>query len=130
MTGPGWPNVPVARDCDSPAAVGSLDQSSSPAGVELIAHALSFDRAALDRAIDQFFQQFDDLHSREFVVQGPAFLGLYTFALASTFAGLEVIRRRWGLTKRGKTLRIGPARDLAGPVGFPQLPGIWSSRSS
>jgi hypothetical protein len=109
-------------------ADGSNDDWPRPKSADLIASALPFDRAALDRAIDQFFQQFDELNLGNPAGQRPANIVLYTLALASTFAALDVVRRRWRLTTTGKYMRVRHSLATAGHVGFPELPGSWSSR--
>ncbi len=108
----------------------SLDEWPPPSSADLIASALPFDRAALDRAIDLFFQQFDDVSRGDLAGQGLAHIILYSMALASTFGALDVVRRRWRLTTTGKCVRVGHPRATADHIGFPELPGSWSSRLS
>jgi hypothetical protein len=101
-----------------------------PSSADLIASALPFDRAALDRAIDVFFQQFDDLGRGDMTGQRPAYIVMYSIALASTFAALDVVRRRWRLTATGIHIRVRHPQVTADHIGFPELPGSWSSRAS
>jgi hypothetical protein len=106
------------------------DDWPRPSSAELIASALPFDRAALDRAIDRFFQHFEDLSAGELVGKGPSQLLLYSVALASTFAALEVVHRRWWLMTTGKHLRVRHPLAISDHIGFPELPESWSSRIS
>ncbi len=106
----------------------SLDEVPGPGSADLIAHALPFDRAALDRAIDQFFHEFDDLRLGQMVGPRPARVVLYGLALASAFAALEVVRRRRRQTNARGNVRIRHPLTMAAPIGFPELPGSWTSR--
>jgi hypothetical protein len=108
----------------------SPNEWPSPSSADLIASALPFDRTALDRAIDQFFQQFDDLGRGDLAGHGPAYIVMYSIGLASTFAALDVVRRRYRLTMTGKYIRAGYPQARAEHVGFPELPGRWSARPS
>jgi hypothetical protein len=104
------------------------DDWPRPSSADLIASALPFDRAALDRAIDRFFQHFEDLSAGELVGKGPSQLLLYSVALASTFAALEVVHRRWWMMTTGKHLRVRHPLAISDHIGFPELPETWSSR--
>ena len=106
------------------------DDWPRPGSADLIASALPFDRAALDRAIDRFFHQFEDLSAGELVSRSPTQILLYSVALASTFAALEVVRRRWRLTTTGKDIRVRHPLAISDHIGFPELPESWSSRIS
>jgi hypothetical protein len=106
------------------------DERPRASSADLIARALPFDRAAIDRAIDQFFQQFDVLGGGDLAGRGPAHTLMYMIALASTFAALDVVRRRWRLTTSGRHVRVRHPRAAGGPIGFPELPGSWCSRPS
>jgi hypothetical protein len=108
----------------------SDDDRPRPKSADLIASALPFDRAALDRAIDQFFQQFDELNHANPAGQMPAHIALYSLALASTFAALDVVLRRWRLTTTGKYMRVRHSLATEEHIGFPELPASWSSRLS
>jgi hypothetical protein len=107
---------------------GSHGEFPGPSSADLIANALPFDQAVLDRAIDLFFQRFEELNPGELVGQKPANIVLCTLALASTFAAIDVVRRRWGLTRTGKDARDRHPLAMADHIGFPELPGSWSSR--
>ena len=100
-----------------------------PHSADLIDHVLPGDRDALDRAIDQFFKQDDEVDGRGAGGQGPARIVFLSAALAGSFAGLDIVRRRWRHWKAGDDF----ARDPVGGgdhIGFPELPGSWSSRLS
>jgi hypothetical protein len=109
---------------------GRLPELSGPKSADLITSVLSFDRAALDRAVDQFFEKFAEIDPDELVLPVSARIILYTLAVAGAYAGLDVVRRRWRQAKAGKYVRVPHALATAYPVGFPQLPGSWSSRIS
>jgi hypothetical protein len=100
-----------------------------PHTADLIARVLPWDRGTLDRAIDQFFEQVDELDDGSGAGgQGPARIVFLSVGLASSFAGMDIIRRRWRRWKVGNDVR---RRDPVGGgehIGFPELPGSWSSR--
>jgi hypothetical protein len=106
------------------------DEWPRPKSADLIASALPFDRAALDRAIDVFFQQFDDMSRGDLAGQTLADTVLYSVALACAFAALDVIRRRMRFTTTGRCVRVCHPNATADHIGFPELPGSWSSRPS
>ena len=107
-----------------------LEELLGPTSADLLASALPFDRAAIEQAIDRFFQEYEDLNPRALIGPRPVKTLLYALALASTAAGLDVARRRWTHFKTGKNVRVRRPLALTEPVGFPQLPGSWSSRLS
>ena len=107
-----------------------LQELPGPKSPDLITSAFPFDRAAVDRAVDQFFQQFGEIDPDELVRPISARIILYTLAVAGAYAGLDVVRRRWRQATAGKNVRVSHALATAYPVGFPQLPGSWSSRLS
>jgi hypothetical protein len=109
---------------------GSRGEFPGPRSADLIANVLPFDRDALDRAIDHFFQRFEELNPGELVGKRPAHIVLCTLALATTFAALDLVRRRLRLTKTGKDARVRHPLAMAGHVGFPELPASWFSRMS
>jgi hypothetical protein len=118
------------RDASTDRSVGRLQQLPGPKSADLITSVLPLDRGALDRAIDQFFQQFEEIDPDELVRPMSARIILYTLAVAGAYAGLDVVRRHWRQAKAGKYVRAPHALATAYPVGFPQLPGSWSSRLS
>jgi hypothetical protein len=109
---------------------GRLQELPGPKSADLITSVLPFDRAALDRAVDQFFEKFAEIDPDELVRPVSARIILYTLAVAGAYAGLDVVRRRWRQATAGKNVRVPHALATAYPVGFPQLPGSWSSRMS
>ena len=120
--------VPALAADGSELAKGELDLPN-PHTADLIARVLPWDRGTLDRAIDQFFKQVDELDDGSSVGgQQPARIAFLSAALASSFAGMDIIRRRWRRWKAGNDVR---RRDPVGGgehIGFPELPGSWSSR--
>jgi hypothetical protein len=106
------------------------DEWPRPDSADLIASAFPFDRAALDRAIDVFFQQFDDMSRGDLAGQTLAHIILNSVALASAFAALDVVRSRMRLTTTGRCVRVCDPNAPADHIGFPELPGSWSSRPS
>jgi hypothetical protein len=99
-----------------------------PSRADLLASALPFDRASLDRAIDRFLHQFEDLTARELVGESPTHIVLYSLMTTTVVAGLYAVHRRW--TRTGWQARVRYRMATPDPVGFPELPGSWSSRLS
>jgi len=94
----------------------------------LIANAVPFDQAALEKAVDQFFDQLENLGMGQLVEQGPTRVIPLSWALLSTVAAVEVARRRLKSRtgERKATERQNPlgSEEL---LGFPELPGSWST---
>jgi hypothetical protein len=122
--------LPKADVSTDPTNASNPNEWPRPSSADLLAHALPFDLAALDRAIDVFFHQFDDLNRDNLAGHGPTHIFLYSMALATSFAALNVVRKRWRLTASDKHVRVRHPQATADHVGFPELPGIWSSRPS
>ncbi len=100
-----------------------------PAGADLIASVLPFDRTSLERAVDRFFEQFDDVDVRDLVGQSSTRIVLFSLTLTSTVLALDVARRRWQRGEAGPSHgRIRDPLSRRDPLGFPELPGSWSSR--
>jgi hypothetical protein len=112
----------------SPLADGGPGILPNPLSADLIANVLTSDRGALDRAIDQFFKQVDELDGSGAGGQGPARIVFLTAALAGSFAGLDIVRRRWRRGKSGDDFRAHNPAGGGDHIGFPELPGSWSSR--
>jgi hypothetical protein len=120
----------LTSDASTGRSDGRLPELPGPKSADLITSVLPFDRAALDRAVDQFFEKFAEIDPDELVRPVSARIILYTLAVAGAYAGLDVVRRRWRQATAGKNVRVPHALATAYPVGFPQLPGSWSSRMS
>ncbi len=99
-----------------------------PSSADVIAGAIPFDRATLERAIDRFIEQIDDLGASDLVGRGPARIILLSMALASGVLALDVLRRRWLQSVIGGEWRARDRQERQDRPGFPQLPGSWSSR--
>jgi len=99
-----------------------------PQAAGLIANAVPFDQAALQKAVDQFFDQLESLGMGQLVEQGPTRVIPLSLALLSTVTALEVARRRLKSRtgERKATERQSPlgSEEL---LGFPELPGSWST---
>jgi hypothetical protein len=100
-----------------------------PQAAGLIAEAMPFDRSSLENAVDQFFDQLEDLGVGQLVEAGPVRVLPIALTVIGTVAVAEAARRRL----RGKTRGAYDARrrDPLGSedlMGFPELPGSWSTR--
>ena len=99
-----------------------------PQAAGLIANAVPFDQAALEKAVDQFFDQLENLGMGHLVEQGPTRVIPLSLALLSTVTAVEVARRRLKSRtgERKATERQNPhgSEEL---LGFPELPGSWST---
>jgi hypothetical protein len=114
----------------------ALGELPRPSSADVIAALLPFDRAGIEQAIDRLIDQIDDLGARDVLRRGPARMILFSMALASGALVLEVVRRRWRNVSIAGEPRAGafdPDRDRQSReylLGFPELPGSWSSRTT
>jgi hypothetical protein len=121
-------NAPIGRTALGFAANGSPLVMPNPQSADLIANVLPCDRGALDRAIEQFFQQVDELDGSGPRWQGAARIVFLSAALVGSFAGLDIVRRRWRHWKAADDFRVRDPVGGGDHIGFPELPGAWSSR--
>jgi hypothetical protein len=111
-----------------PFVVGDAGALFLPRGADLIAALVPFDRGSLERAIDRFVEQLDDVGAPHFGRRSPARMLLLTMAIAGSALALEVVLRR--LQNRCPAVKLqshGPGARKGLP-GFPELPGNWHSR--
>ena len=99
-----------------------------PQAAGLIANALPFDETALEHAVDQFFDQLEELGMGQIVESGPTHVIPLSLAMLGTITAAEVARRRLRSrnTESQGTGQIYPlgSEEL---LGFPELPGSWST---
>jgi hypothetical protein len=118
--------TPVAPARAVEAQAGDFPQ---PLADDLIAVALPFDGAMVQRAIDHFFQEFDELDPRDLVRSDLSGVVYVSLGLATTVAAMEVVRRRLRHRTLGaNAVLVREARSSGDDLGFPDLPGSWSSR--
>ncbi len=103
---------------------------TGPSGADLLATALPFDRATLARAVDACFQQLESTSVIAPVGHSPSKLLLYSLATATTFAALDIVRKRWLPPRATRKVRARLSITPPEPIGFPEVPGSWSSRLS
>ena len=99
-----------------------------PQAAGLIADAIPFDQASLEKAVDQFFDRLEDLGVGQMVDQGRPGMIPVSLALLSTAAAVEVARRRLKSPDSGRKPSEG--RGHLGSeelLGYPELPGSWST---
>lgn len=99
-----------------------------PASADLFAGMVTFDRAAIERAIDRFLEKFDDRSARQLLRPGPGRIILVSTALAGSALALEAMRRRWRHDSIGGMVRVRSRNRREDLLGFPELPGRWTSR--
>jgi hypothetical protein len=110
-------------------SLGDRIGSLLPHAAGLIAEVMPFDRSSLEDAVDQFFDQLEDLGAGQLAEAGPVQMLPLSLTVVGTVVVAEAARRRL----RGKpggghdTRRRDPlgSEDL---MGFPELPGSWSTR--
>jgi hypothetical protein len=111
-----------------PLSSGNQTKLLLPQAAGLIANAVPFDEVALEKAVDQFFAQLEGLGMGQLVEPGPTRVIPLSLALLSTVAAVEVARRRLQSRtgERKATERQNPlgSEEL---LGFPELPGSWST---
>jgi hypothetical protein len=95
----------------------------------LVAGVLPFDRASLEQAVDQFFDQLEDLGVGQFVEQAPSRVLPLSLTVIGAVTAVEVARRRFrSKTNGGISTRRQDALSSEELRGFPELPGSWSTR--
>ena len=99
-----------------------------PQAAGLIASALPFDEAAVEKAVDQFFDQLEELGMGQISEQTPPRVLPLSIALLGTVTAVEVARRR--LKARNSASQANERKnplDSEELLGFPELPGSWST---
>ena len=118
----------ISASMVDPKLSGNQTKLLLPQAAGLIANAVPFDQAALEKAVDQFFDQLESLGMGQLVEQGPTRVIPLSLALLSTVTAVEVARRRLKSRtgERKATERQNPlgSEEL---LGFPELPGSWST---
>lgn len=110
-------------------AEAKLDDFPGPNSDDLMAVVLPFDTASLERAVDHFFQQLDELDVRDLVGTDLTDIVFVSLGLATSAVALEVARRRLRRrTNGGKGVQVRDTLLTGDDLGFPDLPGSWSSR--
>jgi hypothetical protein len=112
-----------------PLANSNQEEIPLPHAAGLVAGVLPFDRASLEQAVDQFFDQLEDLGVGQFVEQGSTRVLPLSLTLIGTVTAVEVARRRLrSKTDGGISTRRQDAQSSEELRGFPELPGSWSTR--
>jgi hypothetical protein len=95
----------------------------------LLANAIPLDQASLEHAVDEFFNQLDGLGMGQLVEQGPSRIVPLSLALLGAVSAVEVARRRLRV-KAGDWRPTSGQNPLGSEelLGFPELPGSWSTR--
>jgi hypothetical protein len=113
----------------APLALDKVDELPRPSGYDLIAGVLPFEPSSLIRAIDRFFEEFDDLGTKDLTPQRSAQLIALSATLTGAITAMELVRRRWSYRKTERdSARVRDPLDRGVRLGFPELPGSWSSR--
>jgi hypothetical protein len=118
MKGPG--GLETTDDADP------LDQEvPAPQRSSLLTNFGAFDRASLERAIDQFLHQFDALGSEFGTHQGPSDVLVELLAVAVALTAWKMIPRMLGPARKDEAGLEGV--DVASSLdGLSGLPGSWS----
>jgi hypothetical protein len=113
-------------DRDAPDARGDLPL---PHAAGLIAEVLPFERASLEQAVDQFLDQLEGLGSGPLLEPGPVHLVPMSLTLMGVVTAAELARRQLR-SRAGRKGTNGRQRPLGSGelLGFPELPGSWSTR--
>ena len=118
----------ISASMVDPMLSGNQTKLLLPQAAGLIANAVPFDQAALEKAVDQFFEQLENLGMGQLVEHGPTRVIPLSLALLSTVTAVEAARRRLKSRtgERKATERQNPhgSEEL---LGFPELPGSWST---
>jgi hypothetical protein len=122
------PNGGIVPPRDS-ASSSDPEEAPLPHAAGLISEVLPLDRAGLEQAIDQFFDQLEELGVGQLVEHWPVHVIPLSVVAIGTVTAAEIARRQL----RSKKNR-GYAAWRQDPLGseelraFPELPGSWSTR--
>lgn len=94
-----------------------------PQAAGLIANALPLDEAALEKAVDRFFDQLEELGVGQLVEQAPTHVIPLSLALLSTMTAAEVVRRRLK-SRNGES----KPTERKNPLGSEELLGFPNCR--
>jgi hypothetical protein len=123
------PDFSVISSEDDLLATDHQGELPLPQSAGLIADILPFDRASLEEAVDQLFEHLEDLGVGQLVEQGPTRVLPLSLALLGTVTAVEVARRRLRSSPGcGQSVRRRDALGSEELLGFPELPGSWSTR--
>jgi hypothetical protein len=112
-----------------PASSSKPEEGPLPHAAGLISEVLPLDRAGLEQAVDQFFDQLEELGVGQFAEHWPVHVIPLSVVAIGTATAAEIARRRLR-SRRGQ----GYAAWRQDPLGseelraFPELPGSWSTR--
>jgi len=142
---PGRPNATVGRSMLATTLAHSLhvsaDQSQgastdlrdplilAPQAADLIAESLPFSGSSLERSLDDFVRQLEEVDVAALVGSGPAPILIASLAVLSTATSAVVVReivRRRAERDRGIRIVDSVGRELA--LSFPELPRSWSEK--
>jgi hypothetical protein len=111
------------------AAPDSREIVALPHAAGLIAEALPLDGRSLQQAIDQFLDRLSELDLGRFNEEGPALLVPYSLVLFGAVVATALLRRRLQIKGTGAMAsRQRDSRENDDLMGFPELPGSWSTR--
>jgi hypothetical protein len=114
----------LARD----ASVAALEVPA-PQRSDLITEFVPFDRAAVEQAIDRFFQQFEDLGAGLAPLQGPTDVLVELLAVAMALTAWKVVPKMLGRSQEDEAELV--AVDVVTSLdGISGLPGSWSPEES
>ena len=116
-------------DATDAASSGHNEAVPAPRGADLIAESLPFAGDSLERSLDDFVRQLEEVDVAALVGRGPTPMVIATLAVAGTAASAVVVRgiiRRRAERGRGARIVDSLGRELA--LSFPELPRSWSER--
>jgi len=110
-------------------ADGEPEELLPPHAAGLIASVLPYDQRSLEKAVDQFLDQLQELNVGSLIEPDPVRAIVVSTAVIGAAVAVETARRRLSpRRRRNQPTRVWDANESEELLGFPELPGSWSAR--
>jgi hypothetical protein len=105
------------------------DEILPPHAAGLIASVLPYDQRSLEEAVDHFLDQLQELNVGSLIEPNPIRTIVMSAVVIGAGVAVETARRRLSpRRRRNQSPRLWDASESEELLGFPELPGSWSTR--